>query len=154
MADEIKIKIIAENRKARHDYQISDKIEAGVVLTGTEVKSLREGKANLADSYAIVKSHELWLLNVHIPHYGMGNRSNVETMRTRKLLVHREELRKFAREIEGTGMSLIPLQMYFKDGLVKIELGLGKGKKAHDKRRSIKERESKRQLEQLKKHGR
>lgn len=148
------IKIIAENRKARHDYFVEEKLEAGLVLTGTEVKSLRAGKANLQDSYAIAKSGELWLLNAHIPPYDLGNRANHEPLRTRKLLVHKEEFRKLAGRIEGTGYSLIPLRMYFKDGIVKVEVGIAKGKKAHDKRDSIKERESKRQMDQLRKHSR
>jgi len=145
------IQIICENRKARHEYTIDEHIEAGMVLTGSEVKSLRAGKANLSDSYAIAKSNELWLLNVHIPHY-MGNHYNHEPLRTRKLLVHKAQFTKLAKRIEGTGFSLIPLKMYFKEGIAKIELGVGRGKKAHDKRITIKERESKRQMEKLRKH--
>jgi SsrA-binding protein len=148
------IKLIAENRKARHDYFVEEKLEAGLVLTGTEVKSLRAGKANLQDSYAIVKNGELWLLNAHIPPYDRGNRTNHEPLRTRKLLVHKEEFHKLASRIEGTGYTLIPLKLYFKDGIVKVEVGVAKGKKAHDKRDTIKARESKRQLDQLRKHAR
>ena len=148
------IKLIAENRKARHDYFVEEKLEAGLVLTGTEVKSLRAGKANLQDSYAIVKNGELWLFNAHIPPYDLGNRANHEPLRTRKLLVHKAEFQNLAGRIEGTGFTLIPLRLYFKDGIVKVEVGVAKGKKAHDKRDTIKARETKRQLDQLRKHAR
>ncbi len=144
------IKIVAENRKARHNYFIEDRFEAGMVLKGTEVKSLREGKANLMDSYAIFKNGELFLLNVHIPPYATGNRENHDPLRTRKLLLHRSELSKIWGRAEIKGNSLIPLKIYFKKGLAKVEIGLGKGKKLHDKRESTKEREADRQMQRLK----
>ncbi len=140
------IKIICENRKARHNYSIEDKMEAGMILWGTEVKALREGKANLQDSYAIFNGDELFLLNAHIGPYAMGNRQNHEPLRTRKLLMHKQELTKLWNKLETQGFSLIPLKMYFKKGTAKIELGLGKGKKMHDKRASTKERDAKREV--------
>ena len=143
------IKIICENRKARYNYSLSDKYEAGIVLTGTEVKSCREGKANLQDSYAIFKSNELFLLNANIAVYTQGNRENHEPLRTRKLLMHDHELKKIWSKIETEGYSLIPLKLYFKRGKVKAEVAIAKGKKAHDKRASIKEREAKRHMQKV-----
>lgn len=143
------IKIITENRKARHNYFIEDKFEAGMCLTGTEVKSLRDGKANLADAYAIFKNGELFLLNAHISPYTQGSRANHEPLRTRKLLLHRAELSKLWGKIEIKGYSLVPLKMYFKNGVAKIEIALGKGKKLHDKRESTKEREAQRQMDKI-----
>jgi SsrA-binding protein len=151
MAEKENIKIISENRKAWHNYFIDEKMEAGIVLTGTEVKSLRDGKANLQDAYAIFSRGELFLLNAHIGAYAMGNRQNHEPLRTRKLLLHHEELNKLRGRVEIKGNSLIPLKLYFKKGLVKVELGLGRGKKMHDKRESTKDREAKRSLEMLRK---
>lgn len=148
------IKIICENRKARHNYSIEDRFEAGVALKGTEVKSLRDGKANLLDSYAIFRGSELFLINAHIAPYAMGNRENHEPTRTRKLLLHRAELNKMWGKLETQGFSLIPLKMYFKKGVAKVELGLGKGKKLHDKRDSIKEREVQRQMQRTIRKGR
>ena len=140
------IKIICENRKARHNYSIEDKMEAGMVLHGTEVKSLRDGKANLQDAYAILKNNELYLLNAHIAPYALGNRENHEPLLTRKLLIHRHELAKIWGKLETQGYQLIPLKMYFKRGTAKVELGLGKGKKLHDKRASTKEKDAKREV--------
>lgn len=148
------IKIIAENRKARHNYFIEDKYEAGMVLRGTEVKALREGKANLSDAYAVFQRGELFLLNAHIPPYKMANRENHDPLRTRKLLLNSEELKKLYGKIEIKGYSLIPLKMYFKKGLAKIEVGLGRGKKLHDKRATTKEREAARQMDRLKRQSR
>lgn len=148
------IKIVTDNRKARHNYFLEDRYEAGMVLTGTEVKALRDGKANLNDAYAVFMSGELWLLNAHIAHYGMGNRSNHETERSRKLLLNRAELDKLSQKMANKGHSLIPTKLYFKGGRAKVEIALAKGKKAHDKRTDIKEREAKRELDRLTKNPR
>ena len=134
-------KIIARNKRARHDYQIIDTWEAGIVLTGTEVKSLRDGKANLTDSYGILNDGEVFLLNLHIPPYEQGNRFNHEPTRTRKLLMHRKEIRKLIGAVERQGLTLVPLEMYFKRGVAKVTVALGKGKKLHDKRESEKKRD-------------
>ena len=139
-------KIIARNKRARHDYQIIDTWEAGIVLTGTEVKSLREGKANLTDSYGILNDGEIFLLNLHIPPYEQGNRFNHEPTRTRKLLMHRKEIRKLIGAVERQGLTLVPLEMYFKRGVAKVTLALGKGKKLHDKRADEKKREDQRDM--------
>jgi SsrA-binding protein len=151
VSEEGGIKIITENRKARHNYSIEEKFETGIVLTGTEVKALREGKANLSDSYAIFKNNELYLLQANISPYSSGNRENHEPLRTRKLLMHREELSKLWGRAEMQGNNLIPLKLYFKKGRVKVELALAKSKKAFDKRASIKEKENKRAMDRLKK---
>ena len=143
------IKIICENRKARHNYHIEERFEAGMVLTGTEVKSLRDGKANLMDAYATFKSGELFLLNANISHYKQGNRENHDPVRTRKLLLHRSELNKLWGRSEIKGYSLVPLKMYFKGGVAKVEIGLGKGKKLHDKRAATKEREAQRNMAKI-----
>jgi SsrA-binding protein len=139
-------KIIARNKRARHDYQIIDTWEAGIVLTGTEVKSLREGKANLTDSYGILNDGEVFLLNLHIPPYEQGNRFNHEPTRTRKLLMHRKEIRKLIGAVERQGLTLVPLEMYFKRGVAKVTVALGKGKKPHDKRADEKKREDQRDM--------
>jgi SsrA-binding protein len=139
-------KIIARNKRARHDYQIIDTWEAGIVLTGTEVKSLRDGKANLTDSYGILKDGEVFLLNLHISPYEQGNRFNHEPTRTRKLLMHRKEIRKLIGAVERQGLTLVPLEMYFKRGVAKVTLALGKGKKLHDKRADEKKREDQRDM--------
>jgi len=143
------IKIVAENRKARHNYFIEEHFEAGIVLVGTEVKSLRDGKANLSDSYAIVKNGEMFLLNTHIPPY-MTIRENHDPLRTRKLLLNRSEIEKMWERTELKGHALIPLKIYFKDGRAKVEIGVGKGKKLFDKRESTKERDAIRQMDRLK----
>jgi SsrA-binding protein len=142
-------KIIARNKRARHDYQIIDTWEAGIVLTGTEVKSLREGKANLTDSYGILNDGEVFLLNLHIPPYEQGNRFNHEPTRTRKLLMHRKEIRKLIGAVERQGLTLVPLEMYFKRGVAKVTLALGKGKKLHDKRADEKKREDQRAMARM-----
>jgi SsrA-binding protein len=143
------IKIICDNRKARHNYFLEDRFEAGMVLTGTEVKSLRDGKANLLDAYAIFKNGELFLLNAHIAPYAMGNRENHEPLRTRKLLLHASELHKISGRIENKGYSLIPVKMYFKKGRAKVEVALARGKKSFDKRQVTKEREAQRELSKV-----
>ncbi len=136
--------LVAQNRKARHDYHIEDTVEAGLVLTGTEVKSLREGRASLVDGYAAVKDGELWLHNVHIPEYTQGTWTNHEPRRVRKLLLHREQIRKLNAKTQETGLTIIPIALYFKDGYAKIEIGVARGKKSYDKRHALAEREAKR----------
>ena len=137
-------KLIADNRRARHDYELLDRVEAGIVLTGTEVKSLREGRASLVDGYAAVKDGEVWLHNVHIPEYTQGTWTNHEPRRTRKLLLHRDQIRKLNAKTQESGLTVIPLALYFKDGYAKVEIGVARGKKSYDKRHSIAEREAKR----------
>ena len=136
--------LVAQNRRARHDYHIEDTFEAGLVLTGTEVKSLREGRASLVDGYAAVKDGEVWLHNVHIPEYTQGTWTNHEPRRIRKLLLHREQIRKLNAKTQESGLTVIPLALYFKDGYAKVEIGVARGKKSYDKRHSIAEREAKR----------
>ncbi|HEX3158314.1 MAG TPA: SsrA-binding protein SmpB [Gemmatimonadaceae bacterium] len=133
-ADQPERQSIARNRRARYDYHILDSWEAGIVLTGTEVKSLRNGKANLSDAYGVVKDGELWLLNLHISPYEQGNQFNHDPTRTRKLLLHRKEIRRLIGAVERQGLTLIPLELYFSKGKAKVNLALGKGKKEHDKR--------------------
>lgn len=134
------IRIAADNRKARHNYFIEDTVEAGLMLEGTEVKSLREGKANIAESYATAEDGAIYLINSYIPEYSAGNRNNHEPRRRRKLLLHKRQIDRFALDIKRAGLTLVPLKMYFNDkGRVKLELGLAKGKKQHDKRQSDKE---------------
>ncbi|MEO1090901.1 MAG: SsrA-binding protein SmpB [Pseudomonadota bacterium] len=141
---------VAQNRKAFHDYAIGERVEAGLVLQGTEVKSLREGRANLSDAYAGEMGGELYLFNVHIPEYSGGNRQNHEVRRPRKLLVRRREMNKLLGSVQREGFTLVPLQLYFNArGMAKVELGLGKGKKSYDKRASIKDRDWQRQKERL-----
>ena len=138
---------LAENRKARHDYFIEEEYECGIVLTGTEIKSIRDGKANIKDSYAIIRKNELFLLNMFISHYKEGNIFNHNETRTRKLLMHKKEILKLNDKITLQGYTLIPLKVYFKNNKAKVLLGLCKGKKNYDKRESIKERDIKRQLD-------
>ena len=140
---------VATNRKAYHDYFIEETIEAGIVLQGTEVKSLRMGLANLTDSYALVKKNEVYLFNANISVYPFGNIMNHEPLRTRKLLLHAEEIRKLVSKINQKGFTLIPLKIYFVRGKAKVLIGLAKGKKAFDKRDTIKEKESKREVERM-----
>jgi len=135
------------NRRARHDYFIEEEYECGIVLTGTEIKSIRDGKCNLKDCYAIVRNYELYLLNMFISHYKEGNIFNHSETRSRKLLMHKKEILKLNDKIRLEGYTLIPLKLYFKNNKAKILLGLCKGKKNYDKRESIKERDIKRQLE-------
>ena len=145
-------KIICINKKASHSYFIEGKYEAGLVLQGTEVKSLREGRANLKESYARVKDDEVFLYNCHISPYSHGNRSNHDPIRPRKLLLHRREIRKLIGKVAERGYTLVPMSLYFTRGKVKLEIGLGKGKKLHDKRHTMKERDAKREMERAFKH--
>jgi len=140
-------KLIADNRRARHDYHLLDRVEAGLVLTGTEVKSLREGKATLQQAFAEVRDGEAWLLGLHVPEYGQGNRSNHEPDRSRKLLLHRREIDRLYGQVREKGVTLVPTKLYFKDGRVKVELALAKGKELRDKRRDIAERDARRQID-------
>jgi SsrA-binding protein len=140
-------KIIASNRRARHDYTIEDVVEAGLVLTGTEVKSLRAGRATLTDGFGQITDGEAWLHGVHIPQYIQGTWTNHEPRRTRKLLMHRKEIDKLSRSISERGLTLIPLSLYFSGGKVKIELGLGRGKRTYDKRHDLAKRDAAREVE-------
>jgi SsrA-binding protein len=143
-------KLIAENRRARFDYFLDDKIEAGLVLTGTEVKALREGKANIAESYASAEGRELMLVNAYIPEYGNANRFNHEPRRHRKLLLHRRQIDKLIAAVQREGRTIVPTRLYFDDkGRVKLELALAKGKKVHDKRATEAERDWKRDQARL-----
>lgn len=137
---------IARNKRARHDYHILETWEAGLVLSGTEVKSLRDGKANIGDAYAIVKDGEVFLLNLHIAPYEQGSHFNHDPTRTRKLLLHRKEIRRMIGAVERQGLTLIPLELYFKRGIAKVTLALGKGKKLHDKRDTARERDAEREI--------
>ena len=149
MVKEVGRKVIAQNKKARHDYSISDVLECGLVLTGTEVKSLRAGRASLIDGFAMVNNGELWLMGVHIPEYTEGTWTNHTPRRDRKLLVHKNELNKLIGKLKDSGTTLVPLQLYFKDGKAKVEIAVAKGKKAHDKREAIKEREADREVSRV-----
>ena len=148
MAKEQGRKPIAQNRKARHDYHIEDTWEAGLVLMGTEVKSLRMGRASLVDGFAEIDDHEIWLHGVHIPEYSQGTWTNHSARRRRKLLLNRAEIAKIERKITDKGYTLIPLQLYFKDGRAKVEIALAKGKKAYDKRHTLAEKQANREKEQ------
>ena len=141
------IKIIATNRKARHDYIIEDTFEAGLVLTGSEIKSVRAGQVNLRDSYASLREGELWLVNTHIAPYKQASRENHEPRRDRKLLMHRREINRLTGKLQEKGLTLVPLQLYLKDSRAKVELGLARGKKLHDKRQTMRERDDRRQME-------
>jgi SsrA-binding protein len=142
------IKIIAQNRKALFDYAIEEKFEAGVVLTGGEVKSVKAGHVNLKESYAVVKDEEMWLLNAHISPYRFSNQENYEPTRSRKLLLSKKEIKFLIGKINTKGLTLVPLKIYLKHGLIKIELGLGKGRKKFDKREVIKNRDIDREIKQ------
>jgi SsrA-binding protein len=146
MPKEVGRKVIASNRRARHDYTILDTYEAGVVLVGTEVKSLRLGRASLADAFATVDDGEVYLRGLHIPEYDRGTWTNHEPRRTRKLLLHRSEITRLIGKTKESGLSLVPLSMYFKDGKVKVELGLARGRKAYDKRQAIAKRDADREI--------
>lgn len=141
-------KLIAQNKKARHDYHIEDTWEAGLVLQGTEVKSLRAGRASLVDGFAEIERDEAWLLGVHIPEYSQGTWTNHSARRKRKLLLHRAEIAKIERKIGDKGYTLVPLSLYFKDGRAKVEIALAKGKKTWDKRHALAERQANREKEQ------
>jgi SsrA-binding protein len=141
-------KIVSDNRQARFLYDILETYQAGIELKGTEVKSIREGKVNLRDGYGLIRNGELWLINIHISPWGSAsNYFNHDPLRTRKLLLHKEEIRKLVGKVEQKGLTLVPLKMYLKNGWVKIDLGLGKGKKLHDKREDMKRRDDKREIE-------
>ncbi len=140
-------KFIAQNKRARHDYAIEDVYEAGLVLTGTEVKSLRAGRASLTDSYARVKDGEMWLEGVHIPEYTQGTWTNHEPRRPRKLLMHRGEIGRLVGKTKEGGLTLVPLALYFKDGKAKVEVALARGRRSYDKRQALAERDAKREID-------
>ncbi|GAA0206063.1 MULTISPECIES: SsrA-binding protein SmpB [unclassified Aeromicrobium] len=143
MAKETGRKLIAQNKKARHDYHIEDTYEAGLVLTGTEVKSLRAGRASLVDGFGEIANGEAWLIQVHIPEYSQGTWTNHETRRRRKMLLNRQEIDKIEQRIQAKGLTIVPLALYFLDGRAKVEIALARGKKQYDKRHAIAERQAK-----------
>ncbi len=145
-------KVVATNRKARHDYHVDEVYEAGLVLTGTEVKSLREGRASLADAFATVNAGEVWLERLHIPEYTQGTWTNHEPRRRRKLLLHRHEIEELAAETRERGLTLVPLSLYFKDGRAKVEIAVARGKKNYDKRQALKERQDRREADRAMSH--
>lgn len=145
------MKLIAENRKAYHDYFVEDTYEAGIVLVGCEVKSIRQGAVNLRDSFAVIKNGEVFAVGMHVAPYKMGSYYNADSKRNRKLLLNKSEIRKLKAKVEQKGYTLIPLKIYFKDALVKVELGVCKGKELHDKREAIKRKEEDRKLDRIKK---
>jgi SsrA-binding protein len=147
MAADQGLKMIARNRRARHDYHIEEVYEAGLVLTGTEVKSLRAGRASLTDGFGQISDHEVWLHNVHIPEYTQGTWTNHEPRRTRKLLMHRREIDKLASATTERGLTLVPLALYFKDGKAKVELALARGKRSYDKRQDLAARDAAREVD-------
>jgi SsrA-binding protein len=140
-------KLISDNRRARHDFHLLDRVEAGLVLSGTEVKALREGKITLQQAYAEVRDGEAWLVGVHIAEYAQGNSANHDPDRPRKLLLHRREIDRLYGQMREKGFTLVPTRLYFKDGRVKVELAVAKGKDLHDKRRGIAEREARREMD-------
>jgi SsrA-binding protein len=140
---------VALNRRARHDYTIDETVEAGLVLTGTEIKSIRAGRVNLAEAYARIERGEAWLIGAHIAPYEQGNRNNHEPTRTRKLLLHRDQIAELVGRTQAKGQTLVPLRLYIRDGRAKLELGVARGKKTHDKRRTIAERDMRRELERV-----
>jgi len=144
--DDTEEKIVTTNRKARHEYFVLDTYEAGIVLKGTEVKSLRQGNANLSDGYAILKNGEVWLLGMHISPYEQGSYANVDPVRERKLLFHRNEIRRLVGKIQEKGLTLVPLKVYFKRNIAKVLIGVCKGKKSYDKRHDIARRDAERDL--------
>jgi len=140
-------KTVAVNRRARHQYAIEETLEAGLSLTGTEIKSIRAGRVNLAEAYARIERGEAWLIGAHIAPYEQGNRNNHEPTRTRKLLLHRDQILELIGRTQAKGFTLVPLKLYIRNGMAKLELGIGRGKKAYDKRRTIAERDARRELE-------
>ena len=146
-------RLVAQNRKASHDYAILDTFEAGLVLAGTEVKSLRTGKASLQESWATIENGEAGVLQLHIPPYEQGNRWNLDPVRKRKLLLHRSEIEKLRKALEQKGHTLVPLKLYFTKGRAKLLLGVGRGKKSHDKREAIAERDAKREIDRARRHA-
>ncbi len=141
------IKVVANNKKARHDYHIIETVEAGLVLTGSEIKAIRAGQVNLRDGYALIREGQTWLLNVHISPYKQASYQNHEPRRERKLLLHRREINRLTGKLQEKGLTLVPLRLYLKDSWAKVELGLGQGKKLYDKRQSLRERDDKRQMD-------
>jgi SsrA-binding protein len=148
MAREQGRKLVAQNKKARHDYHIEDTYEAGLVLQGTEVKSLRLGRASLVDGFVDIDGHEAWLHGVHIPEYSQGTWTNHAARRKRKLLLNRDEIDKIERRVNEKGLTVVPLSLYFKDGRAKVEIALAKGKKSWDKRQALRERQDNREKQQ------
>ena len=140
-------KTIAVNRRARHEYAVDETLEAGLVLSGTEIKSIRAGRVSLAEAYARIEHGEAWLIGAHIAPYEQGNRNNHEPTRTRKLLMHRDQIAELVGRTQAKGYTLVPLKLYIRNGMAKLELGVARGKKAHDKRRTIAERDMRRELE-------
>lgn len=149
MSETDKIKVIASNRKANFEYEIINRYEAGFVITGTEVKSIRDGKINIQESYGRIINDEVWIINSHINEYKYGNINNHEPLRNRKLLLNKREIRKIKQQLQEKGLTLVPLKVYFKGSLVKVEIGIAKGKKLYDKRESIKKRDIERNLSRL-----
>ena len=147
MATRQQSQVIARNRRARHDYHIEDEVEGGLVLTGTEVKSLRAGRASLTDGFAQISDGELWLHGVHIPEYTQGTWTNHEPRRIRKVLLHRKEIDRLASKTAERGLTIIPLSLYFKDGRVKVELAVARGKRTYDKRHDLAQRDAAREVE-------
>ncbi|MFF2201757.1 SsrA-binding protein SmpB [Streptomyces sp. NPDC058145] len=147
MAKEKGRKLIAQNKKARHDYLILDTYEAGLVLMGTEVKSLRQGRASLVDGFVQLDGHEAWLHNVHVPEYSQGTWTNHSARRKRKLLLHRDEIDKLEAKSQETGHTIVPLALYFKDGRAKVEIALARGKKEYDKRQTLREKQDRRETD-------
>jgi SsrA-binding protein len=145
-------KVIAQNKRARHDYHVEDTFEAGLVLQGTEVKSLREGRASLSDGYATIDDGEAWLMNVHIPEYSQGTWTNHAARRKRKLLLHRKEIDKLAAKTKEGGLTIVPLALYFLNGKAKVEIGIARGKKDWDKRQSLAEQQAKREMARALRH--
>lgn len=141
------IKIVATNKKAYHDYFIEDTYEAGIVLVGSEVKSIRQGAVNMKDTYCLIRGDEMQLINLHISPYEKGSYFNVDARRARKLLLHKAEINKLRGKVEQKGFTLVPTKMYFKQGLVKVEVGVAKGKELHDKRQALQEKQQARSLE-------
>jgi len=150
---EVPERLIAQNRRASHDYFILETVEAGLVLAGTEVKSLRHGRASLAEAYAVVENGEAWVLQLHIPPYEQGNRWNLEPTRKRKLLLHHSEIVKLEKAVAQKGQAIIPLKLYFARGYAKLLLGVAKGKKTYDKRQSIAERDARREIQRAQRAG-
>jgi SsrA-binding protein len=140
-------KTVAVNRRARHEYAVEETLEAGIALTGTEIKSIRAGRVNLAEAYARIERGEAWLIGAHIAPYEQGNRNNHEPTRTRKLLLHRDQIAELSGRTQARGYTLVPLKLYIRNGMAKLELGVARGKKAYDKRRTIAERDARRELE-------
>ncbi len=146
------LKIIAQNKKARHEYYILETLEAGIVLKGTEIKSIRQHKVSLQDAYCTIKKDELFIIGMHVAKYKQGNIFNHDERRTRKLLLHKQEIRRLKNKLKGESLTIIPTKIYISNGYCKIEIAVAKGKKQYDKRQALKERDMKRQLEQLQKY--